>query len=231
MAEGLESALAVHVARDFPADVVGAARRRSWRNFRCSAGSSSPSVILADHDPNGAGGKSGAGTVESALASRRAARLVCLMAPSSPATLNDVSPWGSALMDRETPEEYSGEGWRAAAPEAPAAGARRRRPVRPRIARRPLVAAMDMAGSMDPMLQPAHSSSGIVNPADWEGEAVPPREWIVSDAVPDKTVSLLTGDGAGGKSLLSLQLGAARALGKAWIRLLTEPGRTLILSA
>jgi RecA-family ATPase len=71
----------------------------------------------------------------------------------------------------------------------------------------------------------------IINPADWEGKPVPSRKWIVPDVIPHETVSLLTGDGAGGKSLLSLQLGAARAIGAEWIGLLPEPGRTLILSA
>jgi RecA-family ATPase len=71
----------------------------------------------------------------------------------------------------------------------------------------------------------------VINPADWEGKPVPARKWIVPDVIPDETVAILSGDGSGGKSLLVLQLGAARALGKEWIGLLPEPGRTLILSA
>ena len=35
----------------------------------------------------------------------------------------------------------------------------------------------------------------IINPADWEGLPVPPREWIVPDYIPHKTVTLLSGDG------------------------------------
>ena len=71
----------------------------------------------------------------------------------------------------------------------------------------------------------------IINPAEWEGLPIPPREWIVPGTIPHKTVSLLGGDGSVGKSLLSQQLAAARALGREWIGLLPEPGRTLILSA
>lgn len=71
----------------------------------------------------------------------------------------------------------------------------------------------------------------IINPADWEGLPVPPREWIVRDLIPHKTVTLLYGDGAADKSLLTMQLAAARALARDWIGLLPEPGRTLILSA
>jgi RecA-family ATPase len=71
----------------------------------------------------------------------------------------------------------------------------------------------------------------IINPIDWEGLLVPPREWIVPDYIPHKTVTLLSGDGSIGKSLLALQLAVARAIAREWIGLLPEPGLTLILSA
>jgi RecA-family ATPase len=71
----------------------------------------------------------------------------------------------------------------------------------------------------------------LINPADWEGLPVPPREWIVPGYIPHKTVTLLSGDGSVGKSLLALQLAAGRALTREWIGLMPEPGRTLILSA
>jgi len=71
----------------------------------------------------------------------------------------------------------------------------------------------------------------IINPAGWEGLTVPPREWIVPDLIPHKTVTLLYGDGAAGKSLLTMQLAASRALALEWVGLSPRPGRTLILSA
>lgn len=71
----------------------------------------------------------------------------------------------------------------------------------------------------------------IINPADWEDLPAPPREWIVPGYIPHKTVTLLSGDGSVGKSLLALQLAAGRALAREWIGLMPEPGRTLILSA
>jgi RecA-family ATPase len=71
----------------------------------------------------------------------------------------------------------------------------------------------------------------IIDPTDWEGVPIPPREWIVPDYIPHKTVTLLYGDGATGKSLLGLQIAVARALSREWIGLLPDPGRTLILSA
>jgi DNA repair protein RadA/Sms len=71
----------------------------------------------------------------------------------------------------------------------------------------------------------------IINPPEWEGLLVPPRESIVPGYIPHKTVTLLSGDGSVGKSLLALQLAAGRALAREWIGLMPEPGRTLILSA
>ncbi len=71
----------------------------------------------------------------------------------------------------------------------------------------------------------------IINPAEWEGLPVPEREWIVPGYIPHMTVTLLSGDGSVGKSLLALQLAAGRALAREWIGLMPEPGRTLILSA
>jgi RecA-family ATPase len=70
-----------------------------------------------------------------------------------------------------------------------------------------------------------------INPADWEGLPIRPREWIVPDYIPANTVTLLSGDGAIGKSLIALQLGVASALAREWIGLLPEPGRSLNLSA
>lgn len=102
------------------------------------------------------------------------------------------------------------------------------------------------AGVVDDVQQPAAKAKGnglaeaaqeppkfrrIINPADWEGLPVPPREWIVPGYIPHKTVTLLSGDGSVGKSLLALQLAAGRALAREWIGLMPEPGRTLILSA
>ena len=71
----------------------------------------------------------------------------------------------------------------------------------------------------------------IINPAEWEGLPVPERKWIVPGFIPAGTVTLLSGDGATGKSLLAQQLAVARALAREWIGLLPEPGRTLVLSA
>ena len=71
----------------------------------------------------------------------------------------------------------------------------------------------------------------VINPVQWTGSPVPDREWIVRDMIPAKTVTLLSGDGAVGKSTLALQLATARALGRDWIGTVPTVGRTLYLSA
>jgi RecA-family ATPase len=71
----------------------------------------------------------------------------------------------------------------------------------------------------------------LINPVQWRDAPVPEREWIVRDLIPAKTVTLLSGDGAAGKTTLGLQLAAARALARDWIGTVPVPGRTLFLSA
>jgi RecA-family ATPase len=57
-----------------------------------------------------------------------------------------------------------------------------------------------------------------------------PRQWLVLDRIPMLNVSLLSGEGAIGKSLLVTQLSAAVVLGKDWIGTLPEPGPVLYVS-
>jgi RecA-family ATPase len=80
--------------------------------------------------------------------------------------------------------------------------------------------------------RPDADPNWLIDPAAWEGQPIPPREWIVPQYIPHPTVSLLYGDdGAVGKSLLALQLGVGRALAREWIGTLPEPGRTIYFSA
>lgn len=67
--------------------------------------------------------------------------------------------------------------------------------------------------------------------SDLDGLDVPVREWLVDGLVPSGTVTLLGGDGGTGKSLLSLQLACAVALGRCWITLPVKAGRALFISA
>jgi hypothetical protein len=55
----------------------------------------------------------------------------------------------------------------------------------------------------------------------------PPRQWLVDDWVAEGVVNSLYGGGGTGKSLLAMQLGAARAGRQNWLNLTTKPGATL----
>lgn len=52
----------------------------------------------------------------------------------------------------------------------------------------------------------------VINPAIWQGEPLPQREWFIEGLVPMRQVTILNGDGGVGKSLLALQIAAASAL-------------------
>ncbi|WP_287322430.1 AAA family ATPase [Mesorhizobium sp.] len=52
----------------------------------------------------------------------------------------------------------------------------------------------------------------LINPANWHGLPVPPREWFIEDMIPMRQVTILNGDGGVGKSLLALQIAATSAL-------------------
>jgi RecA-family ATPase len=56
-----------------------------------------------------------------------------------------------------------------------------------------------------------------VSAANFAGQPVPAREWHAKDLIPEKNVTLLTGDGGTGKSLLAAQLSVATELGRPWL--------------
>jgi RecA-family ATPase len=57
----------------------------------------------------------------------------------------------------------------------------------------------------------------VINPAHWQGQPIPQRDWLVPGVCVRGGATLLNGDGGVGKSLLCLQLQAALALGKPWL--------------
>ena len=69
----------------------------------------------------------------------------------------------------------------------------------------------------------------FINIAAWHLQPVPEREWTVKDRIPANNVTLLSGEGSVGKSILSLQLATAVILGRDWLGTLPEPGATLVV--
>ena len=56
-----------------------------------------------------------------------------------------------------------------------------------------------------------------IDPLRWQGRPVPEREWLVRDMVPLEAVTLLSGHGGAGKSILMLQLLVCASLGLPWL--------------
>jgi RecA-family ATPase len=74
-------------------------------------------------------------------------------------------------------------------------------------------------------------TSRFFSASDLEGVAVPDRAWLARDLVPSGTVTLLTGDGGTGKSLVALQLAVAVASGGAWLGRTVATGRAMFMTA
>jgi RecA-family ATPase len=61
------------------------------------------------------------------------------------------------------------------------------------------------------------AGQGAVKPHTLANEAVPERRWLVPNLIPRGAVTMLSGDGGVGKSLLAMQLITAGAVGGKWI--------------
>jgi RecA-family ATPase len=57
----------------------------------------------------------------------------------------------------------------------------------------------------------------MLDPTLWEGQEVPPRPWLIRDRIPAGKVTLLSGDGAAGKTTIALQLAVATVRGTDWL--------------
>jgi RecA-family ATPase len=79
--------------------------------------------------------------------------------------------------------------------------------------------------------EPIATELPLINVVAWEGQPVPPRDWAVRDRIARRNVTLLSGEGGVGKSILILQLAVAHVLGTDWFGKLPEPGPVLYLNA
>jgi Mrp family chromosome partitioning ATPase len=71
----------------------------------------------------------------------------------------------------------------------------------------------------------------IVNAASFAGAQPPTRDWHVQGLIPAREITLLSGDGGTGKSLLALQLAVASAAGTDWVGTFPSQGPVLFVSA
>ncbi|QKK15610.1 AAA family ATPase [Rhizobium indicum] len=77
----------------------------------------------------------------------------------------------------------------------------------------------------------APTSLPVVCPAEWHGKPVPAREWYLQGLIPSRQVTIVSGDGGVGKSLLALQIAAAGALGVETMGMHPSAGRVVYLGA
>lgn len=78
---------------------------------------------------------------------------------------------------------------------------------------------------------PAPELLPLINIRAWQGIEPRPREWLVTERIPARNVTLLTGQGGVGKTLLMQQLAAATVLARDWIGVVPERGPVLFITA
>jgi RecA-family ATPase len=76
----------------------------------------------------------------------------------------------------------------------------------------------------------AESSAEAVIFIDITRDPIPPRYWVVPQRVPGRNVTLISGEGAVGKSLLLLQLSTAIVLARDWIGTVPISGPVIYLN-
>lgn len=70
-----------------------------------------------------------------------------------------------------------------------------------------------------------------IDPSEWEGQPIPERQWYLEGLIPNRQVTLLSGDGGTGKSLLGYQVGLAGVLGVETLGFRPAEGRVVYLAA
>jgi RecA-family ATPase len=78
---------------------------------------------------------------------------------------------------------------------------------------------------------PGLVQDGFFSAAKLKDKPVQARQWLVPDLIPDRTVTLLGGDGGTGKSLLAKLLASACVTGNPWIGLPVKAGPAIYFTA
>jgi RecA-family ATPase len=71
----------------------------------------------------------------------------------------------------------------------------------------------------------------FIDMSNWDNEIPPRQEWAVSDRIPSGHVSLFSGEGGAGKSLIMLQWAACHVLGRDWFDAPLKQGPALLIDA
>lgn len=120
--------------------------------------------------------------------------------------------------------------------------------IRAQIARAGLATNVFMQRRIDELIAQARRETRIPDPTNaaavaaaqpikfidmggWDDEQPPKREWAVPDRIPGRQVTLFSGEGGTGKSILLLQLLCSTVLNRDWIGSLPEPGPCIYLGA
>ena len=101
-------------------------------------------------------------------------------------------------------------------------------PVEPSTYREPASPAPSQPAEPPPE---AFDRSQFFDPSEWAGQPIPRREWYLQGLIPSRTVTMLSGDGGLGKSLLALQLAIASATGTETMDLQPTAGRVIYVGA
>jgi RecA-family ATPase len=78
---------------------------------------------------------------------------------------------------------------------------------------------------------PPAPALAFVDMSTWDTTLPPPRRWAVLNRVPLRQPTLFSGEGASGKSIITLQLLVAHVLAKDWLGSLPEPGPAIYFGA
>lgn len=80
-----------------------------------------------------------------------------------------------------------------------------------------MASVIDINDPKNPRVQPVR----VINPAQWQDQPVPERQWLIPGICVRGGATLLNGDGGVGKSLLCLQMQTALAVEKPWLGIAT----------